>query len=269
MVNGERNRRMTSLPGARGANSNLKRALASIFPIICAMTAISLAAAPDSQQKPQVLQGEAPHLFRLSYLLFLPADYPKNLDSRWPLILYLHGGSLRGADIEQVRTLGLPHKLESEPNFPFIVVSPQCPPGEIWTDVEALRALLDRVKADYRVDPQRIYVTGHSMGGRGALYLAYRLPERFAAVISLSPLSLFTAWKDNLARVPLWIFHGRADTFAPVADTEELVQGIEAAGGHPRVDILPNRDHFILDVYDRPEIYTWLLQQKSETLPSR
>jgi predicted peptidase len=60
--------------------------------------------------------------------------------------------------------------------------------GEIWTDVEALSALLDKVKADYKVDPHRIYVTGHSMGGRGALYLAYRLPECFAAVVALSPL---------------------------------------------------------------------------------
>ena len=152
----------------------------------------------------------------------MPADYEKDLRAQWPLILYLHGGSLRGTDIEQVRTLGLPHKLESDPDFPFIVVSPQCPPGEIWTDVDALSALVDHAKTAYRVDPNRIYVTGHSMGGRGALYLAYRSPERFAAVIALSPLSPITAWKDNLAKVPLWIFHGRIDTLAPIADTEEL-----------------------------------------------
>jgi predicted peptidase len=180
-----------------------------------------------------VFQSETRHSFRVSYLLFLPADYRKNVNVRWPLILYLHGGSLRGTDVNQVRSLGLPHKLESEPNFPFIVVSPQCLPGEIWTDVEALSALLDRVKTDYRIDPDRIYVTGHSMGGRGALYLAYRLPERFAAILALSPLSPITAWKDNLAKIPLWIFHGKADNLAPVAETEELVRGIEATGGIP------------------------------------
>src|SRR5437868_4966391 len=83
------------------------------------------------------------------------------------------GGSLRGTNIESVRTLGLPHKTEAEPNFPFVVVSPQCAAGEIWTDVDALVALMDHVEADYRIDPDRIYLTGHSMGGRGALYLAY------------------------------------------------------------------------------------------------
>jgi len=178
------------------------------------------------------------------------------------LILYLHGGSLRGGDIDSVRKLGLPRKLETDPNFPFVVVSPQCRPGEIWTNVEALGALLDRIQADYRIDADRVYVTGHSMGGRGALYLAYRQPERFAAVVALSPLSPIVAWKDNLAKLPLWIIHGKADTLAPVADTQELVLGIESAGGHARVDILPDRDHFILDVYDRPEIYDWLLHQK-------
>ena len=94
--------------------------------------------------------------------------------------------------------------------------------------------------------------------------MAYRLPHRFTAVIALSPLSPITAWKENLAQVPLWILHGKADTLAPVADTEELVRGIEAAGGQPRLDILPERDHFILDIYDRPEIYEWLMKQKRE-----
>jgi predicted peptidase len=198
----------------------------------------------------------------VSYLLFLPASYATKRQSQWPLILYLHGGSLRGDDVERLKTLGLPHKLESEPDFPFVVISPQCPSGEIWTDAEAVDALLERITHDYRIDPDRIYVTGHSMGGRGALYFAYRLPSRFAAVIAVSPLSPITEWAGILAHVPLWLFHGTADKLAPVADTNELVQAIKAAGGHLRFDSLPGRDHFILDVYERPDIYQWLLQQK-------
>jgi predicted peptidase len=205
----------------------------------------------------------------LSYLLFLPARYADSPDTRWPLILYLHGGSLRGDDIERVRTAGLPHKLDSDPDFPFVVVSPQCAPGEIWTDFEAIDALLDRVTHDCRIDPQRIYVTGHSMGGRGALYFAYRLPTRFAAVLSLSPYSPITAWGAKLAQIPLWLFHGTADTLTPIAETRELVQAVEAAGGYPRFDGLDGRDHFILDVYDRPEVYRWLLQQKRKTPTSQ
>lgn len=217
------------------------------------------------QQHAKIFDGPTTHAFRVPYLLFLPADYENNAAKRWPLILYLHGGSLRGSDVEALRKSGLPHKLETTPDFPFVVVSPQCPPGEIWTDTEGLGAVLDRIQADYRIDSDRVYVTGHSMGGRGALYLAYREPDRFAAVLALSPLSPIVAWKVNLAKVPLWIFHGKNDTLAPVAETEELVAGIESAGGHPQLDILSKRDHFILDVYDRPEIYEWLLGHKRRT----
>ena len=89
--------------------------------------------------------------------------------------------------MEQLRTLDCRTNWKAEPDFPFVVVSPQCPAGEIWTDTEAIDALLDRVIRDYRIDQQRTYITGHSMGGRGALYFAYRLPSRFAAVLALSP----------------------------------------------------------------------------------
>jgi predicted peptidase len=115
---------------------------------------------------------------------------------------------------------------------------------------------------DYRIDRDRVYVTGHSMGGRGALYFAYRLPSRFAAVLALSPLSPITAWANKLVSVPLWLLHGSTDSLAPVADTKELVQAIQKAGGHPRFDILSGRDHFILDLYERRDIYDWLLQHK-------
>jgi predicted peptidase len=225
------------------------------------------ASAPHQQA--HVFDATVSHRMHLSYLLFMPASYGTTPDTRWPLIVYLHGGSLRGDDVERLRTLGLPHLLEGKPDFPFIIVSPLCPAGEIWTDVEAIDALLDRMLQDYRIDPQRVYITGHSMGGRGALYFAYRLPSRFAAVLSLSPYSPITEWSGKLARIPLWLFHGTADTLAPIAETKELVQAIEAAGGHPRFDTLPARDHSILDLYDRRDIYQWLLQQKRGTVPAQ
>ena len=232
------------------------------FLLLFVLTATLAQAEPSQQQQAHVLKASTTHPVHLPYLLFLPAAYHTEEQPRWPLILYLHGGSLRGGDIERLRTLGLPHKLESEPNFPFVVVSPHCPEGEIWSDSEAIAALLDRIIRDYRIDPQRIYVTGHSMGGRGALYFAYRLPLRFAAVLALSPYSPITAWSGQLAQTPLWVFHGTADTLAPIADTKELLQQTEAVGGHPRFTVLEGRDHFILDAYDREEIYGWLAEHR-------
>jgi predicted peptidase len=216
--------------------------------------------APIAQQT-RTLRREVPHKVDIQYLLFLPKGYDKSA-SDWPLILYLHGGSLRGDDIGKMKKFGLTERVETDPNFPFIVVSPQCRKGEIWTDVDALGAVLDEVAGSYRVDPDRVYVTGHSMGGRGALYAAFKMPNRFAAVVSLAPIGPITAWADKLATIPLWLFHGPQDQFTQLREVEELVHAIEAAGGHPQLTVLPGRDHYILDVYNRADLYKWLAQQK-------
>jgi predicted peptidase len=188
--------------------------------------------------------------------------YNEDPHLRWPLILYLHGGSLRGDDVNKLRTLGLPHRLEQDRQFPFVVVTPLCPEGEIWTDAEALVRLLDQVIRNNRIDEKRVYVTGHSMGGRGALYLAYKYPERFAAAVAISPLSPITAWAKQLWNVPLWIIHGAKDTAAPIKDSEELVQSIERSGGHPKFTRLADRDHFILDLYEKNEVFDWISRRE-------
>jgi predicted peptidase len=194
---------------------------------------------PTGKQQSHTLHREVPHKVAIQYLLFLPEGYDKSRE-RWPLILYLHGGSVRGDDINQMKKLGLAEKVAADPKFPFIVVSPQCHKGEIWTDVDALGAVLDEVTGTHRVDPDRVYVTGHSMGGRGALYAAYKMPDRFAAVVSVAPVGLITAWADKLATLPLWLFHGPNDQFTPMNEVEELVRAIEAAGAIRDLPCFPN-----------------------------
>lgn len=223
--------------------------------------AVSAADPASSGQQAHSLQRELSRKVDIQYLLFLPEGYAGSSE-QWPLILYLHGGSARGQDIAQMKKLGLTAKVEADPKFPFIVVSPQCRPGEVWTDVEALGAVLDEVARTHRVDPDRVYISGHSMGGRGALYAAYKMPERFAGVVALGLYSPITAWAEKLATLPLWLFHGPNDQFTTLKEVEELVHAIEAAGGHPQLTVLPDRDHYILDVYDRPDLYKWLAQQK-------
>jgi len=232
--------------------------------LLSAAFLVRIASGADSAttaQQTHAIRREVPHKIDIQYLLFLPKDYEKSA-KQWPVILYLHGGSPRGEDISQMKRWGLTGKVEADPDFPFIVVSPQCHTGEIWTDVDALAAILDEVALSHRVDPDRVYVTGHSMGGRGALYAAYKMPDRFAAVVSLAPVSLITAWGGKLAKLPLWLFHGPNDQFTPLKEVEELARATETAGGHPQLTVLPERDHYILDVYDRPDLYKWIAEQK-------
>ena len=233
-----------------------------------ALLFVAVISTASAAQQAQVIEAQTEQQIRLQYLLHLPAKYNDEPDRRWPFLLYLHGGSARGDDIERLRKIGLPKRLEHDAEFPFIVASPLLPEGEIWTDVNALMALIDKVMREYRIDPARIYITGHSMGGRGALYLAYKQPDRFAAVAALSPYSPITVWAKGLTNVPLWLIHGAKDVHAPIKDAEQIAEGIEKAGGRVRFTALPDADHFILDWYDRNDIFDWLLEHRRGGVPA-
>src|SRR5690606_26245533 len=105
----------------------------------------------------------------LNYLLYLPKNYEEQ--EAWPLLLFLHGAGERGDDLELVKVHGPPKLIAQGMEFSFIVVSPQCPKEQSW-EAYRLRALLDDLEKNYKVDPDRIYVTGLSMGGFGTWQLA-------------------------------------------------------------------------------------------------
>ncbi|MBV9874733.1 MAG: prolyl oligopeptidase family serine peptidase [Verrucomicrobia bacterium] len=213
-------------------------------------------------QHPQEFDGTVSRLVHIKYLLFIPDAYGDGAAKRWPLILYLHGGSRRGDDIEKLREpeFGLTALVEKDKSFPFIVLSPQCPEGEYWTDTEALIGLLDEVENKYRVDPARVYLTGHSMGGFGTWYLAYKHPERFAAIAPMSAPFTVTAWASRLKDMAIWAFHGAKDNLVPIGGDEELIDALKSLGNDARFTVLPGRDHNILDAYKNQELYAWFLQ---------
>lgn len=199
---------------------------------------------------------------KTNYLLYLPEGYGKE-EKSWPLIIYLHGKSLRGNDLEMLKSYGLAALLEKDLAVPFVVVSPQCPDDRFWmSEDEALIRLVDYVTSTYAIDSQRIYVTGHSMGGRGTWLLAYKHPEKFAAIVPMSDAPLDDVWARQVAKVPAWVFHGTKDDLEPFERTEQFVGVLKKLGGEVKFTPLPGRDHFILDTYENREIYDWLLQHK-------
>ncbi|MGA9993917.1 MAG: alpha/beta fold hydrolase [Pyrinomonadaceae bacterium] len=238
----------------------------------CLITlALVLLAEAQSLSKAQAIRGQHAHRLKrrisrtvgAQYLLFLPEEYGRDRHRRWPLIMYLHGGSRRGNDIEKVREYGLPALVEKDRSFPFIVVSPQCPEGEIWTDTETLIAILDEVSKHYAVDVSRVYLTGHSMGGRGTWYLAYKHPERFAAIAPMSGGPVIETWAARLKEMPVWVFHGAKDDLVPLSESETMVKALQALGNRRvKLTVYPDRDHFILDTYENMELYTWFSQHQ-------
>jgi poly(3-hydroxybutyrate) depolymerase len=197
-----------------------------------------------------------------SLLLYLPPGYEEG--SLWPTILYLHGGSHRGTDLERLKGYGIPRMLAGGRDLPFVVIAPQLPEGEIWTDADFLVGLIDELGGRYRIDPDRLYAVGISMGARGAWYLAYRHPERFAAIASVATFQPIVHWASSgrLRSVPVLAYHGEQDPLAPLAGIVALHEALAAAGGESRLEVLPGRDHFIADVFEDPALYDWLLRHR-------
>jgi len=210
----------------------------------------------------RTLETKITRTARLQYLVQIPSQYLTEGQRRWPLLVFLHGGSGRGSDIALVKRYGPPAVAEKITDFPFVLVSPQCAEGEIWTDTEALMAMIDTVQREYRIDSRRIYVTGISMGGRGALYLAYKYPSRFAGVAALAPISPIAAWGTGFGTTAVLIVHGDKDISASIGDSQELVDAARHANRSIDFTVLSGRDHFIADFYEGTEIYDWLLKHR-------
>ncbi|MFN3706523.1 MAG: prolyl oligopeptidase family serine peptidase, partial [Thermoflexales bacterium] len=206
-------------------------------------------------------------LFRMNYLLFLPRSYNASDGQHWPLLVFLHGSREVGYDIRRLQRAVLPQMVEKNPDFPFVVLSPQAPTAaQGWYPaLGAIRALLDELQNSLSLDPSRIYLTGLSMGGYGAWALAMADPQRFAAIVPVvggyfyKPRQLCA-----LKHKPIWVFGARRDRNVPLRASEEVVRALQACGGAPRFTIFEDADHdrgWQL-AYALPELYEWLLEQR-------
>ena len=131
-----------------------------------------------------------------------------------------------------------------------------------------ITALVDWIETQYTIDPQRIYLTGFSMGGYGTWALGLSSPDRFAALVPVAG-----GWESgsdavppnicDLASKPIWVFHGAQDETVKPAQSEVLVNALRACGSDVRFTLLPKTAHAASGVlpYTGSELYDWLLQQ--------
>ena len=195
----------------------------------------------------------------LSYLLYLPRDYEKQ--DKWPLLLFLHGSGERGDDIERVKVHGPPKLIAAGKEFPFIVVSPQCPEFRSWHPLE-LTALLDNLVRRYKVDQDRIYLSGLSMGGSGTWMLAMNAPDRFAAIAPICGRG-DPDGAERIAHLPTWVFHGAKDEGVPLEYSTKMVEALKKLDAKVELTVYPEAEHDAwTETYDNPRFYEWLLEQK-------
>lgn len=199
----------------------------------------------------------------LKYLLWIPGDYKKDKKKTFPLLIFLHGSGERGDSLDLVKMHGPPSFVENCPDFPFITVSPQCPKDQKW-NTEDLQAMLRQLKKKYHIDPERIYLTGLSMGGFGTWAWACSYPDQFAAIAPVcggGDIQFAGALKST----PVWAFHGDVDPVVPVKRTIEMVEAVNAKGGSARMTIYPGVGHDSwVNAYNDQELYKWLLEHSKQ-----
>ncbi|HEV8484796.1 MAG TPA: prolyl oligopeptidase family serine peptidase [Blastocatellia bacterium] len=222
------------------------------------------------------------------FQVYVPANWTKK--KKWPVILFLHGAGERGDDGLVQTEVGIGTAIRRYVSrVPFIVVLPQCLKNRWWTEPEmqavALKAL-DQSIAEFNGDPERLYLTGLSMGGYGTWAIASSHPGRFAAFAVIcggvrpppgsaprspetpdlaSVADPYTPIAQKVGKTPVWVFHGGADPVVPVTESRKMVEALKAAGGNVKYNEYEGVRHDSwVKAYAEPDFFEWLLSCRLE-----
>jgi predicted peptidase len=169
---------------------------------------------------------------------------------------------------------GLPKLIKKGEHYPFILIAPQCPDDggfgrgkEFWwmpNTVDKVKMILDAEKKRLRrVDNDRVYLTGLSMGGMGSYLLCSRFPSTFAAVAPVCGRASGRLNYKSIAHIPFWAFHGDKDKVVRLSDHKRTVDALKAAGAKVKFTVYPGVGHDSWNkAYNTKELYTWMLAQK-------
>jgi predicted peptidase len=194
-----------------------------------------------------------------NFWLYLPKD--SILKSKPPILIFLHGRSLSGSDLNMVRRYGVIHEIDKGRTFPAIVIAPQVASGKSW-EPKKIKKVLEYVQSQYPTDTNRVYVTGMSLGGYGTLHFAGAYPELVTAAVALCGGGNV---KDayNLSQVPIWIQHGDKDEAVPISESYKIVNAIREfeGGDNLKFSVIKGANHGALEKFFRTnEIYDWMFQ---------
>jgi predicted peptidase len=218
------------------------------------------------------------------YVVYVPRNW--SASASMPVMLFLHGAGERGSDGLKPTQVGLGSEIRFNPAYvPAIVVFPQAPEDERWIGEPADAALraLDAAMTEFHGDPDRVYLTGLSMGGFGAWHLALMQPHRFAAMVVVcggivphgsalsvrqSPLTMeaddpyaFTA--RQLRHIPIRIFHGSDDTVVLPSESRQMSDALMRESADVKYTEYAGVNHNSWErAYGEPELWTWLFAQK-------
>jgi predicted peptidase len=200
----------------------------------------------------------------LQYALLKPQKVEAG--KKYPLLLSLHGAGGRGNKnwerncfANKVLSGG-----EMRSKYPCFILAPTVSKQGSWKSesMDDVLELVGKLLKKLPVDPDRVYVTGQSMGGYGTFEAMARKPELFAAGAPVCGGNQASNAK-KMASIPIWVFHGEKDRVVPVARSREMVEAIKKAGGKPRYTELPGvRHNAWTPAYKNQELWKWMFSQK-------
>lgn len=247
-----------------------------LFCVLLTGCAASLHAGTPEEETQARAYSDGP--FTLNYRIFLPPNLSKS--EKVPLVLFLHGAGERGEDNARQLVHGIPALLEylKNTNQRAILLIPQCPADRRWVEVHwgddahtmpeepsvpmrALMKLLNQTIHEFPVDPNRVYVTGISMGGFGTWDIIQRAPDLFAAALPVcggGDLAQAATLKD----LPIWAFHGAVDKVIKPERSRDMIRAVRQAGGRPVYTEYPGVAHVSwTQTYTNRAVLDWLFSQ--------
>ncbi len=233
-------------------------------PYLCCWILLS-ASACNAQPASGLLEAEQTTTLveKIQYYLYFPERYETDKQSKFPLLLFLHGGGESGMQLGALKTNGPPKLIAEGKQFPFLILAPQHPEKKKWWNTRSVKQLLDSVIARYRVDEKRIYLTGLSRGGAAAWEMAVQYPDYFAAlavVCGMTPVP-YASWIDK--DLPIWIFHGTEDTSIPFTESENMVRELKKLGHDVKFTVYEGVGHNAWEkAYNTESLYQWFVNQK-------
>jgi predicted peptidase len=234
-----------------------------------ALAAVAISTLSPARADQKALQSDATLRSDLNYLLYTPEGYEASREA-YPLVVWLHGGGQGGGDIARVKTTGLPRLIEEGRDFPFLVFSPQNPSEDLLFPIERVKAALDQVVAEHRVDARRIYVLGYSRGGFGAWSMAEQFPQTFAAVVPIAGGGVRHYLNRTNEDAAFWVFHGAKDESIPLGDSVVMVQRLTDLERDVRLTVFEGVDHAGSEpaALAEPGLWDWLLEQRLPEPPA-
>ncbi len=236
--------------------------------------AVSLLRAGDAYEKAEFKHDGKSLLYRV----LKPAAIEPN--KKYPLVLFLHGAGERGNNNSAQLTHGSSLFTKNRDKFAAFVIFPQCANGKRWTEVNwsdkkphvslkepsepmgLTKQMLDGFIKANPVDADRIYVMGLSMGGFGTWDFAQRYPDFVAAAVPICG-GADDSTAPKIKHVPIWAFHGSADTVVWTSRSRSMVDALKKAGGVVRYTEYEKVGHNSWSrAFAEPELLPWLFAQK-------